>query len=93
MEGRREDVETSPSPFSSAVSPPREVDGLSRIWPLPGLAPKWTVRCYTFPCIDAFLHIMFSSFFESFFYGHYMFSHHVLVVQKVLVGGDGFPTF
>ena len=37
MEGRREDVETSPSPFSSAVSPPREVDGLSQIWPLPGI--------------------------------------------------------
>ena len=29
MEGRREDVNISPSPFSSAVSPPREVDGLS----------------------------------------------------------------
>ena len=35
MEGRREDVETSPSPFSSTVFPPREVDGLSQIWPLP----------------------------------------------------------
>ena len=31
MEGRREDVETSPSPFSSAVSPPREIDSLSTI--------------------------------------------------------------
>ena len=29
MKGRREDVETSPSPFSSAVSPSREIDGLS----------------------------------------------------------------
>ena len=37
MEGRRGDVETCPSPFSSAVSPPREVDGLSQIWPLPGI--------------------------------------------------------
>ena len=31
MERRREDVETSPFPFSSAVSPPREVDDLSQI--------------------------------------------------------------
>ena len=37
MEGRREDVETSLSPFSSAVSSPREVDGLSPIWPLPSI--------------------------------------------------------
>ena len=37
MEGRREDVDTSPYPFSSTVSPPREVDGLSQIWPLPGI--------------------------------------------------------
>ena len=28
MEGRHEDVETSPSPFSYVVSPIREVDGL-----------------------------------------------------------------
>ena len=34
---RREDVETSHSLFSSAVSPPREVDGLSQIVPLPGI--------------------------------------------------------
>ena len=37
MEGRREDVETSPSPFSTALSPPREVSDLSHIWPLPGV--------------------------------------------------------
>ena len=37
MEGRREYVETSPSPFSSAVSPPHEVDDLSQIWLLPGI--------------------------------------------------------
>ena len=37
MEGRREDVEISPSPFSSAVFPPREVDGLCQLWPLPGI--------------------------------------------------------
>ena len=37
MEERREDVETSPSPFSSADSPFREVDGLSKIWPFPGI--------------------------------------------------------
>ena len=37
MEGRREDGETSPSLLYSAVSPPREVDGLSQIWPLPGI--------------------------------------------------------
>ena len=32
-DGRCEDVETSPSPFSYAIYPPREVDGLSHIWP------------------------------------------------------------
>ena len=37
MEGRREDVEASPSHFSSAVSSPREEDGLSQIWPLSGV--------------------------------------------------------
>ena len=37
MEGRRDDVETSPSLFSSAISPPREVDRLSQIWPLTGI--------------------------------------------------------
>ena len=37
MEGRCEDVETSPSPFSHVVSPPREVNGLSQIWPLSGI--------------------------------------------------------
>ena len=37
MEGRREIVETTPCLFPSAVSPPREVDGLSQIWPLPGI--------------------------------------------------------
>ena len=37
MEGRCEDVETSPSPFSSVVSPPHEVDSLSQIWPMPGI--------------------------------------------------------
>ena len=37
MEGRREDIETSPSHFSSVVSPSRDVDGLSRMWPLPGV--------------------------------------------------------
>ena len=43
MEGRREDVETSPSLFPSAVSPRREVDGLSQIWPLPGVCYGATV--------------------------------------------------
>ena len=37
MEGRRDDVETTPSPFSSVISPPREVDGLYRVWLLPGV--------------------------------------------------------
>ena len=37
MERRREYIETSPSLFSSAVSQPREVDGLPQIWPLPGV--------------------------------------------------------
>ena len=36
MEGRCAGVETSPSPFSSASSPPREVGGQSRSGPLPG---------------------------------------------------------
>ena len=37
MEGRCEDFKTSPSPFSSAVSPPHEVDGLFQIRSLPGI--------------------------------------------------------
>ena len=37
MERRRDDVDTSPSPFTSAVSPPCEVDGLSQMWPLPNV--------------------------------------------------------
>ena len=32
MEGRREDVETSPSSFSYVISLLREVDGLFHIW-------------------------------------------------------------
>ena len=36
MEGRCAGVETYPSPFSSAASPPREVGGQSRSGPLPG---------------------------------------------------------
>ena len=36
MEGRCACVETSPSPFSSAASPPCEVGGQSRGGPLPG---------------------------------------------------------
>ena len=70
MERRRGDGETSPIYFSSALSPPHEVDGLSHIWPLSGAtAPKWPVRSQTFPGIDvnlAFLQVMFSSVFESF---------------------------
>ena len=34
---RRDDVETFPSTFSSAVSPPRELEGLYGILPLPGV--------------------------------------------------------
>ena len=65
MEGRREDVDTSPSLFSSAVSPPCQVDGLSQIWwyrVVYTKAPKWTVCSHKFPGIDvnlAFLDIMF----------------------------------
>ena len=36
MEGRCAGVETSPSPFSSAAYPPREVGGQSRSGPPPG---------------------------------------------------------
>ena len=36
MEGNRDDVETSPSHVSSAVSLPREVE-LSQIWLLPAI--------------------------------------------------------
>ena len=36
MKGRCEDDETSPSPFSYVVSPPREVDGLCQIRPVQG---------------------------------------------------------
>ena len=35
MEERRGDVETSPSSFPPAISPSREVDSFSQIWPLP----------------------------------------------------------
>ena len=39
-DGRRcEDVETSPSHVSSAVSPPHEVE-LSQIWPLPAICNR-----------------------------------------------------
>ena len=73
-----------------AVSLSHEVDGLSPIWPLPGVwTPKWTVLSHKFPGIDVyltFLHIIFISVFE-------LFSYHILVVQKVLVRGDGCPTF
>ena len=34
---RREDVEASPSPFSSAVSPAREVDDVSQMLLLSGI--------------------------------------------------------
>ena len=37
MEGRRGDVEIYPSHLSSDESPPREVDGLSQMWPLSGV--------------------------------------------------------
>ena len=37
MKGRREDVETSASPFSSADSPSREVDGVFQMLSLPGI--------------------------------------------------------
>ena len=44
MEGRREDVEISPSPFFSVVSPPREIDSLSQTWPLPGMLRRQNGR-------------------------------------------------
>ena len=70
MEGRREDIETFPSPFSSDVSPPRDVDGVAQICRLPGL-------CYVakmdgpheFTGIGVtlvFLHVTFCRVFESF---------------------------
>ena len=34
MEGRREDVETFPCHFSSAVSSPHDVESLSQVWSL-----------------------------------------------------------
>ena len=46
MEGKWEDVEISPTPFSSAVSPPR----LSKIWPLPGLL----YGSYKFPGLSSY---------------------------------------
>ena len=72
MEGRREDVETSPSPFSSAVSLPREVDGLSEIGPLLGVCHDIRVdvpqpcpyKCW-WPNLDS-LHVVLDSGFESF---------------------------
>ena len=73
MEGAHEDVETSHFPFSSAVSPPHEVDGLSQIWPLPRICygakmdgPQPLVPKYLCQLKLAFLHVMFNSVFESF---------------------------
>ena len=37
MEGRRGYVETSPSPFTSALSPSREINDFSGIRPLPDI--------------------------------------------------------
>ena len=44
MEGRRGDVEISPSHFSSDESAPREVDGLSQMWPLPGVSSRFKIQ-------------------------------------------------
>jgi len=78
MKVRREDVETSHSPFSSAVPPSREIDGLFRIWRLPGIC-YGAILDYKFRGIDfnlAFLHIMVSSVVKSFYqvsrYSHTM---------------------
>ena len=91
MKGRRENVETSPSHVSSVVSPPREVGGLSQIWPLPGI-------CYganvdgpqpKVPGIYlnlAFLHIMFSSVFGSFSLATTCSRTIYKFMEKVLVG-------
>ena len=69
MEGRHEDVETSPSPFFYAISPPREVDGLSQIWQLTGICygAKVDGHSHEFPGIGvnlAFLHVAFNRVFE-----------------------------
>ena len=63
MEGRREDVETSPSPYCSAVC---LKFGPCLVY---ATAPKWIVRSHRFPDIyvnSAFFRIMHSSVFESF---------------------------
>ena len=61
---RREYVETSPSLFSSAASPPREVDCLSLIWPLPGVWYGVKVDGpQQYPAM-AYISEMFSSAFE-----------------------------
>ena len=70
MEGRRENIETFPSPFSSDVSPPRDVDGLAQSCRLSGL-------CYVakmdgpheftgIGVTSVFLHVTFCNVFESF---------------------------
>ena len=55
-------VETSPSPFSSAVSPSREVDGLSRIWRLPVVGAHGS----KFKVIQIFMELSFANMFHSF---------------------------
>ena len=58
MEGRREDVETSPSPFSSAILCLKFGHCLVYV-----TAPKWTVCIYKFPGIDVNLAFLRDVFF------------------------------
>ena len=69
MEGRRGDVETSPSLFSSAVSPPREMDGLSQMWPFPGVLRRQSGRSADISSqalMSIWPSFIYSSIFESF---------------------------
>ena len=66
MEGRREDVETSPSPFSSAVSSPRDVDFFAWCKLRRQRGRSAAINPQALMSIWPFLIIMFSSVFESF---------------------------
>ena len=57
---RRADFETTPSLMSTAVSPPSEVGGLSKMCPFPVNAPPKSL------CLSALFAVIFGSGFETF---------------------------
>ena len=92
MEGRREDVETYHSP---SVSPHREVDDFSQMYPLPDICQSGRsaiVRSQALMSIWPFFK-MFSSVFESFSLATTCSPAICKLCKTYLSGGDGFPTF